>query len=267
MQLTAAAAGVDGPFGLGDVVPLTFTESTDAGEAVAPAEPVVLELVDPEGITTMPALELDPDGLSVLADVEVAIAGDWLARWTSPSGVAEFAFVVTDEPALPYAATVEGARARVLNVARPTGVAPAGGAAAAPRVPDARVTEWLLEGGARVARKLRAIDELGSSEADPLRGEYRLAARGLTELYAAALLWDATYPQAAKDGEGRYGAVLFARFEKGLAELAADLAVDVAGQPDPGDPDPGDVTSEIGGAGAAARFPVRDPRIGRWASW
>lgn len=266
-------------------------EPTSAGQEsslVDEAALLALAVSDADGPVDadVDAIVLDPDGLVAAAELTHADAGRWEVRWTPDSAgiwrvrwtvadldalggvqVVEWPRVVTATgESLPFGATVESTRARVLDVARPTGAAPVGGTRQAARVPDARVVEWLLEGGARVGRKLRLLDSLGASETDPRRLEYRAAARGLTETYAAALLWDATYPQASKDAT-RYGAVLYERYEKGLAELAADLAVDVEAQTAgaPGvDPDPDDTSMMYGGA---AIFPPRDPRLSRTAPW
>lgn len=260
---------------LGSPVPLTLVVTF--GDPPEPAQPdtVKVTVKAPDGTeATHDAALLDPQVLGVYGWTEEPdAAGVWLARWDvqgQGAGVTEWAFVVVPKfSALPYEATVEGTRARVLEVARPAGTAPAGGAARPARIGDVRVAEWLIEGGARVRRKLRLLDSLGDTESDAVRLEYRAAARALVETYAAALLWDATYPQAAKDGQ-RYGAVLFERFEKGLAELAGDLAIEheayTAGKAVT-DEDPGDLTGVYGGGGASARFPVADPRIGRYKPW
>lgn len=290
MQLIAGVAGTDGPFDVGDLVTFTLEVLDDAGLPAALDVPPAAELTDPEGVAVAlePAL---PDGeLTWQAPATLAGPGGiWRVRWTCDVGEAELAIAAAPEgSALPYEATVDGVRARVLDVARPTGGAPVGGAVRPARVPDSRVAEWLLEGGARVGRRLRLISKMGAGESDPIRLEYREAARGLTELYAAALLWDATYPQAAKGD--RYGAVLFTRFETGLKDLAVDLALDFEAQltggggggvdveVDDGEPlgltiDPYDLLPGygrdvvIGGAGASARFPAPDRRISRHRPW
>lgn len=289
------AATQPSTYDVGDLVLLTLDVYADDGVALEPTG-VTVTTVAPDESTSTPTIKR-AGVAKFTALLTVTAAGIWRARWvtTGPgAGVAEWAFVVEAEgSALPYAASVEGVRARVLDVARPTGAAPAGGTARADRVSNARITEWLLEAGARVGRKLRLIDKMGSGPTDPVRLEYRAAARGLTELYAAALLWDATYPQAAK-GE-RYGAVLYDRYSKGLVELAADLAADFDAQiPDTGVDTTGEgaagvddglrsVTIDpydlrpgygggygdvvVGGAGASARFPAPDPRITRHRPW
>jgi hypothetical protein len=259
-------------YDLGDPVPL---ELHVTGPDDLPVDPVSVELVlvDPTGQTAGPVAGVAHPGVGLFTFMaEPTVVGLWRARWTvtgAGAGEQEYAFVIQPlGSALPYEATVIGVRARVLEVARPAGAVPAGGTAKPARVTDARIAEWLLEAGGRVSRRLRLIDQVGTSEADPRRLQYRAAARGLVELYAAALLWDATYPQAAKGD--RYGQVLHDRFKEGLDELVADLAIDVEAQQNDRtsvDADAGDLTGVFGGGGASAVFPIADPRITRWHPW
>ena len=84
----------------------------------------------------------------------------------------------------------------------------------------ADVTRWLDELGERVAGRIGPIEELTPALADL----YTSRAAGLVHLGAAAYAVDAAHPdRITKQGDERYGAVLWARFVDGLAELGADV--------------------------------------------
>lgn len=129
--------------------------------------------------------------------------------------------------------------------------------------PD-RVTAFLEEVGGRVAgavsRGLAAAQVL--ADADPTLqpdvDEFTTAARRLTELGAAAYTQDAAYPEmaAAAETDQRYGAVLWGRFEAGLATLTGNLAGWLIAHQESGEGAP---------AGIASSFPP--PLIRRDIRW
>lgn len=88
-----------------------------------------------------------------------------------------------------------------------------------PRVDDARVTAWLTEGAAEVALAVLGYDRLGASWEDVVEAR----ARGLVELYAAAMLLDTTHPERAPTG-GRLADVWWERHRAGLAALTASVS-------------------------------------------
>jgi hypothetical protein len=86
--------------------------------------------------------------------------------------------------------------------------------------PASMVETWISLGAAELHGRV------GDILADtPCGGEaFRLRARLIVALFAAAMAEDAHYPERAVDREaGSYGAVLWARYTKTVAELATDI--------------------------------------------
>lgn len=120
----------------------------------------------------------------------------------------------------PFGATVPGARLLAVQSLQAEGI-PVG----APRASvysDDTVGEWLEQGGSRVAVRILRYELLPAQVIDTITE----AARGLTELYAAAFLFDATRPERAGSA-GRLGGVLWERFQRGLDELAATVRLEI----------------------------------------
>lgn len=139
-----------------------------------------------------------------------------------------------------YGATVPAARRLALDVAAEGQRV----GQAAPRVSDADVLTWLMDGAARVSLRIGRAVRLpltvdlvpaGTGLLDQVTVE--TLARHLVELYAAALLADVTHPERVRADKG-YGQVLQARFEAGLKDLVAavDAAADRAADVAPGEP-------------------------------
>ena len=132
----------------------------------------------------------------------------------------------------PYGSTVPAVRQLALDVAA-EGARPN---SRAPRVADATIDRWLIEGGAQVTGQIadyRRLPVVGDDATQLTQPVVEDAARGLIELYAASLLTDVTHPERAR-GSGGYGAVLYTRFTDGLARLRAAVAEAVGGNTEPG---------------------------------
>lgn len=106
-----------------------------------------------------------------------------------------------------YGAAVAGVEALVTNLTLTYATNPS----------TADVAGWLVELGQRVAARIGPLDELDADVAELLTTK----ARGVVHLGAAAYTEDAAHPERiTKQGDDRYGAILWARFTEGLNELA-----------------------------------------------
>jgi hypothetical protein len=124
----------------------------------------------------------------------------------------------------PWGADVPGVRNLVLNITE--GNRPAG-AIAVQRTPDQQVTAWIAEGAAAVAAAIRGYERLGPDPAtggegdQPLVDAIELRAKSLTQMWAASLLAEVTYPE--RSGKAQLGASLYQRYVDGLADLTAEV--------------------------------------------
>lgn len=163
--------------------------------------------------------------------------------------------MAADDPVGPYLATVAAARGLALDIAA-EGERPS---QRAPRVTDDQVTDWLVEGSAKVGARivtgrLLPLDDAGAEGIGHpgilTQEQVTLIARNLVQLWAASLYADVTHPERVRDGVG-YGQSLLNRYTSGLNELAAaiDQSVGVVGGDDP----------ETPGLGLAYSFPEATP--------
>lgn len=124
----------------------------------------------------------------------------------------------------PWGADVPGVRNLVLNITE--GNRPAG-AIAVQRTPDPQVEAWIAEGAAAVAAAIRGYERLDADAAagavgDPALVEaIELRAKSLTQMWAASLLAEVTYPE--RSGKAQLGASLYQRYVDGLADLTAEV--------------------------------------------
>lgn len=130
----------------------------------------------------------------------------------------------------PFGATVAGVRALVPDAPIPETL-PAG----VKGVDAGMVRGWLRELSGRVDRRLagwrglrleRNADEQAEDAPSP-REAFVDAARGLVLTGAASYTEDARFPTRSEQNDSRYGAVLWRRFEAGLAELDAWLKAEL----------------------------------------
>lgn len=202
---------------------------------VGPGDLAVIEAIDDDGLP----VNLDVDDLDVTVDLDgvetpYRLADDDLSfAVPRPAGITagrhrvdvhvasddlgiDLDLTLTATVALAaYGATVAGVEALLTGVTVTY--------ASNPSVAD--VLGWLDDIGARVMVRIGDLTGLTSAAAFTAR------ARGLVHLGAGAYASDAAHPErAGSQRDERYGAVLWARFEDGLAELEA--AVDEARKSD-----------------------------------
>lgn len=161
---------------------------------------------------------------------------------------------MADDPVPPFGATRAGVTALVPEAQVVAELAPGRRG-----VTEAQLDAWLAELSGRVARALDGWETL-PDEPDPAeteagetlsdREELILAARGVVHNGAASYLEAARHPEQAGKATTTYAAVLWQRFEDGLAELVDWLAIRL----ERGDPaDTGD--GLVGAPGLAYAFP------------
>lgn len=149
----------------------------------------------------------------------------------------------------PFGASPPGVRALVLDVAAEGTRVSARGPA---RVSDETLATWIDEGAARVEARLFGYTTLLGADLVPY---VEVEARALTQLYAAALLWDVSHPERT-GAKGTLGDALAVRFETGLADLVAWYDVERAVAEARGAEDPDlNLPPLQDGLGAAANFP------------
>ncbi len=158
----------------------------------------------------------------------------------------------------PFGASAEGVRDLVLDVA----VEGQRVASRTQRVGDAQIETWLDEAAARVNLRVAGYEVAGSA----FEEHVEILARHLVQLYAAALMWDATHPERGGGmggGGGRLSDSLMLRYREGADELAAFLGRVLGGGAGGSDlPPPAGVQREVG---AEAYFPAAEFRKGtRW---
>lgn len=140
------------------------------------------------------------------------------------------------------------------------------GAARLPRIGNVVIERWMEEAAARVNLRVAGYEQ--ALAGTPYVEQVETTGRHLVELYAAALLWDATHPERGGMGGGGTGTrlsdSLMARFGTVLEELAGFLdrvlGNDAAGDGD-GSGVPG-VTGRELGADAAFPRPMFSVRTG-----
>ncbi|RGA03660.1 hypothetical protein DI270_017365 [Microbispora triticiradicis] len=86
----------------------------------------------------------------------------------------------------------------------------------APRITDDTLTQWITEGAAQVAGRIRGYAALAPATTVQIEAQ----ARGLVHLYAASFLADASHPERAA-GRARLGEVYWERYTAGLNQLTA----------------------------------------------
>jgi hypothetical protein len=154
----------------------------------------------------------------------------------------------------PFGATVAGVRALIPDAPIPEQLA-----TGVKGVDAGMVRGWLRELSGRVDRRLagwrglrleRNAEETAEDAPSPREALIETAA-GLVHTAAASYTEDARFPTRAEQNDSRYGAVLWRRFEAGLAELDGWLR----DQLDEGDE--GDLEPEAAAADAPAySFPL-----------
>lgn len=193
---------------------------------VDPPDPAVA-VIDPDGDTVAVGLVPVRDGVGLFhLDYVVPAQGPpgvWVFRW---SGTINGALVYADDPIAVMVAplaTVDGVHAFVPSL-------PAFTPSSKPSNADVAVYLDLTGGQveAAVARSLAALDllEAAGVVAADVVDRWRAQVRSLAELGAAAMAFDAAYPElaAASETDQRYGAALWNRYRQGLADLPKQLA-------------------------------------------
>lgn len=154
---------------------------------------------------------LDDDELTLTVDVDPGPVGQ-LVYLAAASTVLEFEFdgrLVFDLAAHPFGSTIAGVEALVANITVNYASSPGTG----------DVARWLDELGAVVTGRLGVLDGIP----DAIRTNLTARAAAALHLGAGAYLEDAAHPdRVSSQGDDRYGAVLWARFEAAVDSLAGD---------------------------------------------